>query len=138
MNNYVTTTIDSAIKTYLEMKFNHIDESIREYLEEITCDLANKMLDLHQLNSKQILSTREACRYLDVSENQLYKMTSQNKIRYSKPNGKCMYFKKTDLDDYMTKNTTLTHEELHELTRSRMREIEANAGKKKRARRTVK
>lgn len=53
---------------------------------------------------KEILSFREAVVYLDVSDSLLYKLTSNRVITYSKPNGGKLYFKKADLDDWMSQN----------------------------------
>lgn len=53
---------------------------------------------------KEILSFREAVVYLDVSESLLYKITSKRAITFFKPNGGKLYFKKTDLDHWMTQN----------------------------------
>ena len=53
---------------------------------------------------KEILSFREALVYLDVSQSFLYKLTSQRSITFSKPNGGKLYFKKSDLDNWMANN----------------------------------
>ncbi|GAA4890451.1 hypothetical protein GCM10023311_13330 [Flaviramulus aquimarinus] len=56
---------------------------------------------------KEIMSFKEACVYLDISDSLLYKMTSASTIRYSKPNGK-LYFKRIDLDEWMLQNPNAT------------------------------
>ncbi len=68
---------------------------------------------IHSYLGKQILSFNEAIQYLDVSKSFLYKLTSQNLISYSKPSGKLIYFKKSDLDNWMLQNTatSVLHEE---------------------------
>lgn len=53
---------------------------------------------------KDILSFKEATQYLDLSESSLYKLTSESKISFSKPNGGKLYFKKSDLDNWMLQN----------------------------------
>lgn len=53
---------------------------------------------------KAILSFKEALVYLDISSSSLYKLTSQRAIRYFKPNGGKIYFKKIDLDNWMLQN----------------------------------
>lgn len=57
------------------------------------------------ISNKEILSFKEAMAYLDVSKSFLYKATSRKKIRFSKPNGGKLYFRKEDLDRWMTQNT---------------------------------
>ena len=56
------------------------------------------------IQQKEILSFKEALVYLDISESLLYKLTSTRAITYSKPNGGKLYFKKSDLDNWMTQN----------------------------------
>jgi len=50
---------------------------------------------------KEILSFKEALIYLDVSESFLYKLTHKKTIDFTKPNGGKIYFKKSDLDNWM-------------------------------------
>jgi len=54
--------------------------------------------------SKEILSLKEASSYLDVSESLLYKLTSNRKIKFYKPNRGRIYFKRVDLDHWMLQN----------------------------------
>jgi excisionase family DNA binding protein len=53
---------------------------------------------------KEILSFKEAIIYLDVSESLLYKLTSKRAIKFTKPNKGKLYFRKSDLDDWMLQN----------------------------------
>lgn len=53
---------------------------------------------------KEILSFKEALIYLDVSESFLYKLTSKKAIEFTKPNGGKIYFKKSDLNNWMLQN----------------------------------
>lgn len=66
------------------------------------------------ITHKQILSFKEAVSYLDVSKSFLYKLTSKKEIKFSKPNGGKIYFKKADLDEWMLQNTSITKSELRE------------------------
>jgi len=54
---------------------------------------------------KEILSPREAAVYMDISLSLLYKLTSRSEINFSKPNGGRIYFKKSDLNNWMLQNT---------------------------------
>lgn len=53
---------------------------------------------------KGILSFKEALLYLDISKQTLYQLTSKKKIKFTKPNGGKIYFKKEDLDNWMLQN----------------------------------
>jgi excisionase family DNA binding protein len=50
---------------------------------------------------KEILSFKEALIYLDVNKSTLYKLTHKKAIAFTKPNGGKIYFKKSDLDNWM-------------------------------------
>lgn len=64
---------------------------------------------------KDILSFKEATQYLDLSESSLYKLTSESKISFSKPNGGKLYFKKSDLDNWMLQNENKSVDALEEV-----------------------
>lgn len=63
---------------------------------------------------KEILSLNEAVEYLNVSKSLLYKLTSDRKISFSKPNGGKIYFKKSELDAWMLSNECKSRKELEE------------------------
>ena len=50
---------------------------------------------------KEILSFKEALIYLDVSDSTLYKLTHKKEIEFTKPNRGKIYFRKSDLDNWM-------------------------------------
>jgi len=54
------------------------------------------MLQEQNLLKKDVLNLNEACRYLDMSASHLYKMTSQKLIPHFCPQGKKLYFKRTE------------------------------------------
>lgn len=73
---------------------------------------------------KEILSFQEAIQYLDLSESSLYKLTSDSKITFFKPNGGKLYFKKTDLDNWMLQNESKSVEMLEEELMSKINKNE--------------
>ena len=62
------------------------------------------LLRSNLLALKQILSFNEALLYLDVSKSFLYKQTSNKTMKFTKPNGGKLYFRKSDLDAWMMQN----------------------------------
>lgn len=66
----------------------------------------NNLMQSSVLCYKEIMSFREAIAYLDVSESFLYKLTSNQKIVFFKPNNGKIYFKRVDLDNWMLQNET--------------------------------
>ncbi len=63
---------------------------------------------------KEILSFKEALIYLDVSESFLYKLTSKKVIEFTKPNGGKIYFKKSNLDNWMLQSQSTSARVLEE------------------------
>ena len=57
------------------------------------------VLDHH---SKQLLNIDEACEYINYKKSYVYKLTSQNEIPFIKPRGKFLYFRRSELDKWMT------------------------------------
>jgi len=60
---------------------------------------------------EEILSLNEAAKFLKLSKSFLYKMTSQKIISHYIPGGKRIYFKKSDLEDWLLKNRIPTSSE---------------------------
>lgn len=73
-------------------------------MEAITIHKGEEFQDVVVVPQKNILSFNEAVAYLDVSKSYLYKLTSTNKISFSKPNNKLIYFQRVDLDNWMLQN----------------------------------
>lgn len=73
-------------------------------MERITSTKGEEFQSVVILPQKEILSFNEAVKYLDVSKSFLYKLTSTNKISFSKPNNKLIYFQRADLDNWMLQN----------------------------------
>jgi len=59
------------------------------------------------------LCFQEAATYLNVSKSYLYKLTCFNKIPHYKPNGKKIYFAKSDLDKWILRNRVLSIDEIN-------------------------
>ena len=60
------------------------------------------------LHSKNELSFEEASRFLNLSTSYLYKLTSGNLIPHYKPQGKMLYFEKTELEAWLRQNPIRT------------------------------
>ena len=60
------------------------------------------------LHSKNVLSFEEASRFLNLSKSYLYKLTSDNLIPHYKPQGKMLYFEKTELEAWLRQNPIRT------------------------------
>ncbi len=65
------------------------------------------------LFQKEILSLQEACIYLCISQSHMYKLTSSRKIPHYSPMGKLIYFKRTELDEWVLKKRRSSQEEMN-------------------------
>tara|TARA_R110002072_G_scaffold7503_2_gene40614 strand:- start:368782 stop:369054 length:273 start_codon:yes stop_codon:yes gene_type:complete len=80
----------------------HIKEVLDKFLDQI----------------KPVLTFEEACKYCGVSASSMYKHTSSNRIAFYKPEGKLIYFKREELDEWMLRNRQSTDEELAQIATS--------------------
>ncbi len=69
-------------------------------------------------HNEEILSLNEAAKFLKSSKSFIYKMTSQKLIPHFIPGGKKIYFKKSDLEDWLLKNRISPISELETDTES--------------------
>jgi excisionase family DNA binding protein len=84
----------------------------KEIFQEL--QMLGENIEQQKLLTKEIFNLQEASKYLGLSKSALYKKTSLNVIPFYKPNGKIIYFKKADLDDYMLSNRQPTDDEIRE------------------------
>ena len=110
MNN--TKNLDLLFKLISEMQnennVREISSNVEEPAINILAEKMDKLLELNEkiyktlLNtSKPILSLPEASDYINLSKSDLYKKTSMKIIKHYKPNNKVIYFRKSDLEDYI-------------------------------------
>ncbi|MBL1320241.1 MAG: helix-turn-helix domain-containing protein [Methylophaga sp.] len=64
--------------------------------------------------SKETLDFNETAQYTNQSRSYLYKLTSQGLIPHYKPNGKKIYFKRSELDEWMLRNKSYSSDEIAE------------------------
>jgi excisionase family DNA binding protein len=79
-------------------------------LEKLT-EIANR-LDEQNLLKKSVINFNDACKYLDASPSHLYKLTSSRQIPHFCPQGKKLYFKREELDNWLQRNRQSTNEEI--------------------------
>lgn len=76
-----------------------MDINIIEKLNSI-----EKLIVEQQTMQKQVLNFNETCKYLELSQSHLYKLTSTGAIPHYKPNGKKIYFNRPELDQWLLRN----------------------------------
>jgi len=77
-----------------------------------TSNNALERIEALLLNQKQILNIEEFCRYTGFSKSFAYKLTSSRRIPFSCPNGKLIFFKKPDVDNFLLSNPTSSIEDI--------------------------
>ena len=80
--------------------------------------ILNKLTAIESLleatNQTKPLTLIEAAKFLDLSRSHLYKLTSECKIPHFKPNGKRIYFDKSELVQWLMRKPKRTLEETEE------------------------
>ena len=80
-------------------------------------EIINKIKNLI-VDQEKPLTFDEACLYLNCSKSWLYKQTHLKQISFYKPNSKKIYFKKTELNNWLLRNRSAGETELDEIANS--------------------
>lgn len=97
INQRLTELIDCDIPKRLH--------SIEEKLDYINPKLMTiEHVDRFYSEVKTVLTAREACEYMGITDSHLYKLTSTGRIPHYKPTGKLVYFDRSELDDWLLRN----------------------------------
>lgn len=83
---------------------------ILDFMKKIV-ELGNKIEDQHLLQ-KPVLNFSETCRYLQISPSHLYKLTSQKDIPHFCPQGKKLYFRREEIDQWLLRNRQSSADEI--------------------------
>ena len=77
-------------------------------------DKIEQLLTTQSLQNKTVLNIDEVAQFTGLSKLYLYKLTSKNEIPHSKPNGKNVFFNKSEIENWLLRNRQATNEELEE------------------------
>lgn len=86
-----------------------MQENILQKLESIEQRLVEQ-----NLLQKEIFTFAEACLYLDLSSSHLYKLTSSNTVPCYCPQGKKLYFRRAELDAWLTNHRNASTNEVEQ------------------------
>ena len=64
------------------------------------------------INDKNILTVEDLMDYTGFSQKQIYKLTSIRAIPHYKPSGRKLFFKKNEIDDWITRGRIDTFDDL--------------------------
>lgn len=84
---------------------------------EVNCileklSLLEQKIDEQNLLNKEVLNVDDVCKYLAISASHLYKLTSKKQIPHYCPEGKKLYFSRTEIDQWLMRNKQSTTEEI--------------------------
>lgn len=73
-----------------------------------------QLLQKQNLLKKEVLDLGEAYEYLNVSPSYLYKLTATDAIAHYCPTGKKLFFRRTELDQWVLSNRQSTNAEIEQ------------------------
>ena len=90
------------------------DEKVEQLQKRVT-DLEN-VLNV----AKDVMNLEEAALFTGMSKSSLYKLTHRQVIPHYKPNGKLIYFEKTELLNWMRQNRISSGSEIGEKAQQKL------------------
>lgn len=81
---------------------------------EKTLEMRVEELERMLFLTKSVLSFDEASRFLNLSKSYLYKLTAGNLIPHYKPQGKMLYFEKSELEAWLRQNPIKTKAQIEQ------------------------
>ena len=64
------------------------------------------------ISQKEVLTVDECAKYLGLSKSYVYKLTMRQQIPHSKPLGKCVFFSRVEIEQWLLSNRVATADEL--------------------------
>lgn len=92
---------------------------LKEYIDRKFAELTAAM----ELNAKQILTTREAAKFLGLSVDRVYRLAEAGTLPSSRPNGKHLYFSRKALEAWMMGQPRLTTAQIKEKAGKHVRNL---------------
>lgn len=74
-------------------------------------------------DAKQVLTLEEASLFMGISKSSLYKMTHKHELPFFRPNGKIIYFEKSELLNWMRQNRSMSEAETKAAATKHMSEL---------------
>lgn len=94
-------------------------------MTKLIADLQKRVETLEDMleAGKEVLTVEEAAKFMGMARSSLYKMTSDQSIPFYRPNGKMIFFEKSDILSWIRKNRVSSREEIEEEARLHMRKL---------------
>ena len=82
-------------------------ELVQKELEQI-----KKFIEEQNILRKEVLTLEETCLYLGQSKSSIYKLTSKREIPFYSPGGKKLYFRRTEIDEWIYNSKVVPTDEV--------------------------
>ena len=94
-------------------------------MTKLIADLQKRVETLEDMleAGKEALTVEEAAKFMGMARSSLYKMTSDQTIPFYRPNGKMIFFEKSDILSWIRKNRVSSREEIEEEARLHMQKL---------------
>ncbi len=94
-------------------------------MTKLIADLQKRVETLEDMleAGKEVLTVEEAAKFMGMARSSLYKMTSDQTIPFYRPNGKMIFFEKSDILSWIRKNRVSSREEIEEDARLHMQKL---------------
>ena len=73
--------------------------------------------------AKEVLTLEEAALFMGISKSSLYKMTHKHELPFYRPNGKLIYFEKSELLKWMRQVRSMSEDEIRETAVQHMSDL---------------
>lgn len=90
--------------------------AVADRVAEKIADMVTERLSvrLAVTSGKEVLTVDEAVAFTGLRRSWLYRLTAERKIPHFKPHGKNIYFRRSELEEWMTRGDVLTTGEMYE------------------------
>ena len=94
-------------------------------MTKLIADLQKRVETLEDMleAGKEVLTVEQAAKFMGMARSSLYKMTSDQTIPFYRPNGKMIFFEKSDILSWIRKNRVSSREEIEEEARLHMQKL---------------
>jgi excisionase family DNA binding protein len=86
-----------------------------EFIQNEINEIKELLLALN-IQQKEFLTVEDVTVYLQLSKSCLFKMTSNKEIPFYKPGGKKLYFKRSELDEWVFSSKVVSNDNLADET----------------------
>lgn len=84
-------------------------------MQEMIIERLDRIERLTLLSAKNVLTFDDVALLTGLSKSHLYKQTCSHQIPHYKPNGKQIYFDRTELENWMKQNRVSTSNEIDQI-----------------------